>query len=241
MAERRMFHKAVVESDLFQRMPVEAQTLYLHICMHADDDGFVNNTRQLARMCGAKESHLTALAENGFLLPFEDVAVVRHWRMANSLKNDRIKPLRYPEIAKKIYIQENKIYTMSKKAGSASLFRMRRNALESNWNPKREEGNGTEKEKNKKESMVEDDVVAGFQTVREQTKLQFLRGVLGKGVVLLSELQIEDLLDRLGLDGFDYYVEKLADYILNNGYRVKNHYATILKWWDEDKGVKQDG
>lgn len=236
MAERRMFHTGVVESDLFQQMPLEAQALYLHICMHADDDGFVNNSRQLARMCGAEETHLTVLAENGFLLPFEDVAVVRHWRMANSLKSDRIRPLRYPEIAKKIYIQENKIYTTSKKAGSTSLFRLRRNTLDSIWNPRREENK--EKEKNKKESIAEEAVDAAFQAANERTKLQFLNGILGKGVVFLSELQIDDLLEQLGLDGFDYYVEKLADYIQKNGVKVKNHYATILKWWNEDKGVK---
>lgn len=240
MAERRMFHKAVVESDLFQQMPAASQALYLHICMHADDDGFVNNPRQLARMCGAKESHLATLSEKNFLMPFEDVAVVRHWRMANSLKNDRLKPLRYPQIAKKLYIQENKIYTTSKKAGAVNLFLLRQNALDSKWNPRIEEGNETEKEENKNEYMAEDDVATAIQTVRERTKLQFLHGILGKGAVFLSELQIEDLLDRLGLDGFDYYVEKLADYILKNGYKVKNHYATILKWWDEDKGVMQN-
>jgi len=29
-------------------------------------------------------------------------------------------------------------------------------------------------------------------------------------------------------------VEKLADYILRTGAKVKNHCATILKWWEED-------
>ena len=55
--------------------------------------------------------------------------------------------------------------------------------------------------------------------------------------MLLSEEQMEDLLDKLGLDGFDYYVEKLADFILRNQANVSNHYATILKWWQQDKGV----
>ena len=62
-------------------------------------------------------------------------------------------------------------------------------------------------------------------------------GKLGKGVVLLSDEQIEDLLDKLGLDGFDHYVEKLAAFILKNDAKVKNHYATILRWWQEDRGV----
>ena len=69
-------------------------------------------------------------------------------------------------------------------------------------------------------------------------QLRFMGGRLGKGVVLLTEQQIEDLLDKLGLDAFDFYVEKLADYLVNKKIAVKNHYATILRWHEEDKGVK---
>lgn len=65
-----------------------------------------------------------------------------------------------------------------------------------------------------------------------------LGGELGKGVVFLSEAQIADLLDRLGLDAFNYYVDKLSRFILDKGARVKNHYETILKWWEEDAAIR---
>ena len=43
MAERRMFSKTVTESDSFYcDISVEAQCLYFHLSMNADDDGFVN-------------------------------------------------------------------------------------------------------------------------------------------------------------------------------------------------------
>ena len=70
------------------------------------------------------------------------------------------------------------------------------------------------------------------------SEFKYLRGKLGKGVVLLTDEQISDLLDKLGLDGFDFYVEKLSDFILRKQATVTNHYGTILKWWQEDKGVK---
>ena len=63
-------------------------------------------------------------------------------------------------------------------------------------------------------------------------------GELGKGVVLLSDEQIGDLLDKMGIDVFDHYVEKLAAFILDKGARVKNHYETILRWWREDGGLE---
>ena len=65
-----------------------------------------------------------------------------------------------------------------------------------------------------------------------------LGGELGKNVVFLSSDQISDLLDRMGMDTFDYYVDKLSAFIIKNGARVKNHYETILKWWQEDGQTK---
>ena len=59
-------------------------------------------------------------------------------------------------------------------------------------------------------------------------------GELGKGVVFLSDAQIGDLLDRMDLDAFNHYVDKLSNFIIKNGAHVKNHYETILKWWQED-------
>ena len=59
-------------------------------------------------------------------------------------------------------------------------------------------------------------------------------GELGKGVVFLSDAQIGDLLDRMDLDAFNHYVDKLSNFIIKNDAHVKNHYETILKWWRQD-------
>ncbi len=71
-----------------------------------------------------------------------------------------------------------------------------------------------------------------------ESALEKMGGELGKGVVLLSQAQVEDLLEKLGLDAFDHYVEKLASFILKNDARVKSHYETILKWWRQDQRVE---
>ena len=71
----------------------------------------------------------------------------------------------------------------------------------------------------------------------EDRKLKLFGGELGKNVVFLSEQQIADLLEKMGLDAFDYYVDRLATYILNTGAKPKNHHATILKWWRQDSEV----
>lgn len=68
-------------------------------------------------------------------------------------------------------------------------------------------------------------------------QLKYFRGELGKGVVILSEEQVDHLLDVMGLDGFDHYISKLADFIIKNDAKVASHYETILKWWKEDSNV----
>ena len=69
--------------------------------------------------------------------------------------------------------------------------------------------------------------------------VKVLNGKLGKGVVFLSDAQISDLLDRMDVETFDHYVDKLSSFIIKNDAKVKNHYDTILKWWHEDGFLKK--
>ena len=72
----------------------------------------------------------------------------------------------------------------------------------------------------------------------ESKVVRAVGGTLGKGVVFMSDEQVEDLLDRMGIEAFDHYVDKLSDFIIKNGARVKSHYETILKWWKEDSSLR---
>lgn len=231
MAERRMFHTSVVESDAFLDLNLSAQALYLHICMHADDDGFVNGPKQITRMLGATPDDLTALIDSGFLLWFDGIAVVKHWRMANTLKNDRIRMPRYPEIADILYLTDNKNYTRNPQPDSRSLLEIKQTMLGIQMESQKKRREKKIEEKNIEESSR---IESAWESQDGNTDLSYMKGSLGKGVVLLSQDQICSLLDTMGLDSFDFYVQKLADYILKNNAHIKNHYATILKWWEED-------
>lgn len=68
--------------------------------------------------------------------------------------------------------------------------------------------------------------------------MEVLGGELGKNVVFLSNDQMADLLDRMDLETFNYYVDKLSTFIIKNNAHVRNHYETILKWWKEDGVVR---
>lgn len=87
---------------------------------------------------------------------------------------------------------------------------------------------------------VENKVEAASPDAAATRELRFVGGQLGKGVVVLSEDQSADLLEKLGLDMFEYYVKKLADFIIKRNANVKNHYETILKWWREDSHLEEE-
>ena len=74
-------------------------------------------------------------------------------------------------------------------------------------------------------------------TASENT-LKLVGGKLGQGVVFLTDAQFDDLLERLGFDVFNRYMEKLANFIIKNDADVQNHYETILKWWRKDSGLE---
>lgn len=76
-----------------------------------------------------------------------------------------------------------------------------------------------------------------FAAAATDKKVNVVGGELGKNVVFLSEEQIEDLLEKMGIDTFDHYVDKLSSFIIKNGAHVKNHHETILRWWQEDSAL----
>ena len=112
MAERRMFSKAVIDSDLFLDMPLTAQTLYFHMAMRADDDGFLDNHKKIQRMVGANDDDMKRLVDNQFIIMFESgVTVIRHWQVHNSIRKDRSKPTIY-QAEKAMLTTENGVYNL---------------------------------------------------------------------------------------------------------------------------------
>lgn len=71
----------------------------------------------------------------------------------------------------------------------------------------------------------------------DNSTLEYMGGTLGKGVVLLTDAQSESLLNKLGFDAYNHYIERLANFIIQKGASVKNHYSTILKWAQEDRKI----
>lgn len=74
----------------------------------------------------------------------------------------------------------------------------------------------------------------------EEAKQKLLGGSLGKGVVMLSDEQVDDLLEKLSIEEFDKYVAAVAECELSGKhYKKKTHYQAILEMAEKDRRVKK--
>lgn len=117
--------------------------------------------------------------------------------------------------------------------------------------PRNVHGNSTdvpcieeEKEKDKEKeshsfvhSTHEDEVWDSFD---EESKLQYMKGDLGEGIVLMSKEQFSDLLDKLSLDELHKYFEVIKECEKNGKkYKKKSHYQAVLDMARNDRKVKK--
>ena len=88
----------------------------------------------------------------------------------------------------------------------------------------------------------DNDSLSTFSTelsTAEDKKRKAMGGELGRGLVMLSDEQMNDLLEKLSLDEFDHYVGVVADCILNGKkYTRKTHYQAILEMAAKDRRIK---
>lgn len=225
MAERRMFAKTIIDSDAFIDMPLSTQALYFHLSMRADDDGFINNPKKIQRMIGASDDDLKVLCMKRFIIPFESgIVVIKHWKIHNYIQKDRYKPTVYTKEKSLIETKDNGAYTECIQDVSKTETQVR-----------------LVKDSIVKDSIVECSVDDATTTTTDENQLKLVGGSLGKGVVYLTDRQLGDLIDRLGLDSFNRSVDRLANFIIEKNAHIKNHYETILKWNEEDTKVAPKG
>ena len=83
-----------------------------------------------------------------------------------------------------------------------------------------------------------DDLSTELSTDGDKTR-RSLGGELGKGVVLLSQEQMDDLLDKLSIEEFNRYVSVVAECELNGKpFKRKTHYQAILDMAMADRRIK---
>lgn len=211
MAERRMFAKTIIDSDAFLDMPLTTQSLYFHLSMRADDDGFINNPKKIQRVIGASDDDLKLLIAKNFIIPFESgIVVIKHWKIHNYIRNDRYKETVYQEEKMLLSTKDNKAYTIGIPDDNQMETQVRLG----------------------KDSLVQDSI--GQESVVSEP----VRNTYGEyNNVLLSDEEYSKLTQLFPSDYLDR-IEKLSSYMASSGKTYDNHLATITFWAEQDKKKK---
>lgn len=215
MAERRMFAKTIIDSDAFLDMPHSTQLLYFHLSMRADDDGFINNPKNIMRMIGCKEDDIKILIMKKFLLPFESgVVVIKHWLVHNYIQKDRYRETKYKDEKSLLKLDENKAYTMMDTKCIQDVSKVDTQVrLEIELGKDSIDNNITTSEE---KSSTVDTAKASKHKYGEYKH------------VLLKDEELQKL--KQDYNNWEQLITYLDEYIEMKGYKAKSHYLAIKKW-----------
>ena len=128
MATKRMFSDQILDSDSFSDMPTDAQMLYIRLNMSADDRGIVSNPRKVMRAYNFSDDCMKILVAKKFILirtREEDgctVVIIKHWKMHNTIKNDRFKESPFVDFLDGVFYDENKAYSLTPGEGKTPVL-----------------------------------------------------------------------------------------------------------------------
>ena len=221
MAERRMLSKSVIQSDVFLEMPLSSQALYMHLNVCADDDGFVSNPKTILRMTGAGEDDLKLLIAKGFVIVFKTgIIVITHWKRNNYIQKDRYKETIYKD--EKAYLKITNTNTYEK---TENICIQNVSSLDTQIRLGKGRLDGV--------SIDEGRVEQGNHNPPSSFYGEY------KHISLTNE-EYEKLKDKLQ-DHTETMIDKLSTYIKSTGRNYKDHYATLVHWYEQDKGKLKEG
>lgn len=229
MAERRMFAKSIIDSDMFLDMPLSAQALYFHLSMRADDDGFINNPKRVQRMIGANDDDFKLLIAKQFIIPFDSgIVVIKHWRLHNYIQKDRYKPT--------IYSEEKAALSLADGVYTDCIH----NVSNVDTQVRLEVGKSrdrlvccTESKDEKFQQDVESPVETMLKTTENDKHNTHAYGKYKN--VFLTPDQYLQLCRIYGRNTIDEYADRISCYIKNNSKKpYSNHYNTMTSWLKKD-------
>lgn len=211
MAERRMFAKTIIDSDAFLDMPHSTQLLYFHLSMRADDDGFINNPKNIMRMIGCKDDDLSVLITKKFIIPFESgVVVIKHWKIHNYIAKDRYKETKYKDEKALLTLDENNSYTTC----IQDVYKM------------------DTQDRLGKVSIGKDNIDNNIPASEDKSSTASVKASKHKygeyKNVLLKDEELQSLKDTYS--NWEELIKYLDEYIEMKGYKAKSHYLCIKKW-----------
>ena len=247
MAERRMFAKSVIDSDLFLDMPLTTQTLYFHLAMRADDDGFINNPKRIQRMIGASDDDMRILIAKRFILIFESgVIVIRHWKLHNYIRKDMYHPTEYQDEFKRLSQKNSKSpYEVSTDAVSDNLLQFcNETVTDTSQNCNKDVSIG--KDRLGKDRLGYIAAAARTRDTTSESDCQVIDEELSKCVKLfednihaLTSIERDGLLDLYDKYQGEWLSEAIKEAVVSNGRSIKYIQAVLERWKIDGFKVKR--
>lgn len=222
MAQKRMFDKVVTTSDDFLELSAEAQCLYFHMGMLADDDGLAKNYRSYMKLIGATNEDLQSLIDKSFIYKFDsDVIAIKHWKINNTVRNDRYRPTIFQNEFSRLDIADNNEYIMLDTNGIPDGNQLdTKNSIDKISKEK----NSLEKKREEKNNIVEK---------REDITILSVNDVIVKDVIDYLNGKINSSYNWENND-----IKKLINRWIEKGYKILDFQIVIDKKYDEWKDSK---
>jgi hypothetical protein len=212
MAERRMFSLKVINSAKFLKMPIDAQNLYFHLGLRADDDGIVE-AYSVMRLIGSTEDNLKILHAKSFVNVLNEdlVTYITDWLEHNKIRSDRKINTIYKDLLVQI-LPDVKLIAPTERAD-----RKKNDNMDVHGTSHGQPMDGIGKDRLGKDRLIKN---------------------IYMEVVKLTEDQYKKLTEKFGQAGANDKIENLALYLKSKGDKYKCHYSTILAWEKKNKNDK---
>ena len=113
MSQKRMFDRAIIDTDRFMDLGLPSKALYFLLGMEADDEGFVSY-KKVMRIHGGNEDDIKVLIVKSFIIKFQSgVVVITDWNKNNWLDSRRIKKTEYQQEKKMLVLNPDKTYCLA--------------------------------------------------------------------------------------------------------------------------------
>lgn len=234
MAKRRMFSMDIVDTDKFLDLPQSAQSLYFHLGMRADDDGFIGSPKRITAMVGARQKDLDLLISEGLIISFDSgVCVIADWRINNCIRKDRYTETVYSDLKSKLKPRDNGSFVLADPYGIPND-----NQTSDNWDTQVSIGKDSvdkisiDKEsvnKDRLDKISIDEVSADTYTEPKADSAPQKQKYGEYKNVFLSDEELRKLKSEFPND-WQERIERLSEYMACKGTSYNNHFAVIRSW-----------
>lgn len=199
MAQKRMFDRAIIDTDKFMDLSMSSKALYFLLGMEADDEGFVS-FKKVMRIHGGNEDDIKILVAKSFLIMFESgVVVITDWNTNNWLDSRRTRPTEYQKEKRLLELTESNKYVLSNRLDSIEEYRIEQKSIEENISDEESSQKSSKKSKSKiAHNPLGSEIIKAFESIDPKNKTYYGNKTQRQACdFLIEEYGLDQVLDLI--------------------------------------------